>query len=49
METRRIKARNGEGLTFTAVGLWTGPLGELFDPLDEKPRSRRLSRRSQAA
>ena len=36
MDTRRIKARNGEGLTFTAVGLGTGPLGELFDPLDEK-------------
>ena len=36
METRRIKVRNGEGLTFTAVGLGTGPLGELFDPLDEK-------------
>ena len=36
METRRIKARNGEGLTFTAVGLGTGPLGELFDLLDEK-------------
>jgi D-threo-aldose 1-dehydrogenase len=36
METRRIKARNGEGLTFTVVGLGTGPLGELFERLDEK-------------
>ena len=36
METRRIKARNGEGLTFTVVGLGTGPLGELFELLDEK-------------
>jgi len=36
METRRIKARNGEGLTFTVVGLGTGPLGELFEALDEK-------------
>jgi D-threo-aldose 1-dehydrogenase len=36
METRRIKARNGEGLMFTAVGLGTGPLGDFFELLDEK-------------
>jgi len=36
METRRIKARNGEGLTFTAVGLGTGPMGDFYELLDEK-------------
>ena len=37
METRRIKARNGEGLTFSVVGLGTGPLGDFYELLDEKP------------
>ena len=36
METRRIKARNGEGLTFTVVGLGTGPMGDFYELLDEK-------------
>jgi D-threo-aldose 1-dehydrogenase len=36
MEIRRIEARNGEGLTFTVVGLGTGPLGDFFELLDEK-------------
>jgi D-threo-aldose 1-dehydrogenase len=36
METRRIKARNGEGLTFSVVGLGTGPLGDFYELLDEK-------------
>jgi len=36
METRRIKARNGEDLTFTVVGLGTAPMGDLFELLDEK-------------
>ncbi len=36
METRRIKARNGEGLTFTVVGLGTGPIGDFYELLDEK-------------
>ena len=36
METRRIKARNGKELAFTAVGLGTGPLGDFYELLDEK-------------
>jgi D-threo-aldose 1-dehydrogenase len=36
METRRIKARNGEGLTFSVVGLGTGPMGDFYELLDEK-------------
>src|SRR6202521_3578502 len=36
METRRIKARNGEGLTFSVVGEGTGPLGDSYELLDEK-------------
>jgi len=36
MDTRRIKARNGESLTFTVVGLGTAPMGDLFEFLDEK-------------
>jgi D-threo-aldose 1-dehydrogenase len=36
METRRIKARNGEELTFTVVGLGTGPMGDFYELLDEK-------------
>jgi D-threo-aldose 1-dehydrogenase len=36
METRRIKARNGEGLTFSVVGLGTAPMGDLYELLDEK-------------
>src|ERR1700759_2407427 len=36
METRRIKARNGGGLTFSGVGEGTGPLGDFYELLDEK-------------
>jgi len=36
MESRRITTRNGLDIAFTAVGLGTGPLGELFSRLDEK-------------
>ena len=36
METRRIKARNGEGLSFSVVGEGTGPLGDFYELLDEK-------------
>ena len=36
METRRIKARNGEGLAFSVVGQGTGPLGDFYELLDEK-------------
>ena len=36
METRRFKTRNGTDLAFSAVGLGMGPLGDLFDVLDEK-------------
>lgn len=36
METRRVKARNGEGLTFTVMGLGTGPMGDVYELLDEK-------------
>src|ERR1700749_1548509 len=36
METRRIKARNGEGLTFSVIGEGTGPLGGFYELLDEK-------------
>ena len=40
METRRIKARNGEGLTFSVVGEGMGPLGDFYELLDEKTSSR---------
>jgi D-threo-aldose 1-dehydrogenase len=33
---RRITARNGASLTFSAVGLGTGPLGDFYELLDEK-------------
>src|ERR1700739_1425734 len=36
METRRIKARNGEGLTFSVIGEGTGPLGAFSALLGEK-------------
>ena len=36
MEMRRFKTRNGADLAFSAVGLGMGPLGDLFDVLDEK-------------
>ena len=36
MESRKITTRNGLDIDFTAVGLGTGPLGELFGTLDEK-------------
>ena len=36
MEMRRMTARNGESLTFSAVGLGTGPLGDFYELLDEK-------------
>lgn len=35
METRRFKTRNGMQLAFSAVGMGGGPLGDLFDVLDE--------------
>jgi D-threo-aldose 1-dehydrogenase len=36
MEMRRMTARNGESLAFSAVGLGTGPLGDFYELLDEK-------------
>lgn len=36
MKTRAFTTRNGSTIAFTSVGLGTGPLGELFDKLDEK-------------
>ena len=36
MEMRRMTARNGEPLAFSAVGLGTGPLGDFFELLNEK-------------
>jgi D-threo-aldose 1-dehydrogenase len=36
MQTRNFKTRNGGSLAFSALGLGTGPLGELFTLLDEK-------------
>jgi D-threo-aldose 1-dehydrogenase len=36
METRRFKARNGTELKFSAIGVGTAPMGDLFELLDEK-------------
>jgi D-threo-aldose 1-dehydrogenase len=36
METRTFKARNGESLAFSVLGLGTAPLGDLFTKLDER-------------
>lgn len=36
METRRFKARNGTELEFSAIGVGTAPMGDLFELLDEK-------------
>ena len=36
VESREITTRNGSEIAFTAIGLGTGPLGELFGKLDEK-------------
>ena len=36
METRRFKSRNGTELNFSALGLGTAPMGDLFELLDEK-------------
>jgi D-threo-aldose 1-dehydrogenase len=36
MEMKRMTARNGESLAFSAIGLGTGPLGDFFELLDEK-------------
>jgi D-threo-aldose 1-dehydrogenase len=36
LDSRKITTRNGSDITFTSVGLGTGPLGELFGKLDEK-------------
>lgn len=36
MKTRDFTTHNGSKIEFTSVGLGTGPLGELFETLDEK-------------
>jgi len=36
MKTRQFKSRNGTELTFSAVGLGMGPIGEIYELLDEK-------------
>ncbi len=36
MKKREFTTRNGSRIAFTSVGLGTGPLGELFEKLDEK-------------
>ena len=43
METRRIKARNGEGLTFSVVGEGPGRSAISMSCSTKKPRSRRSS------
>jgi len=36
MKTRQFKSRNGTELKFSAVGLGMGPIGEIYELLDEK-------------
>lgn len=36
MQTRAFKTRNGTDLAFSAIGLGTVPIGELYEVLDEK-------------
>jgi D-threo-aldose 1-dehydrogenase len=36
MKTRNFKARNGTELKFSAIGLGMGPIGEIYELLDEK-------------
>ena len=36
MKTRSFKTRNGSDLSFSAVGLGMGPIGEIYELLDEK-------------
>jgi D-threo-aldose 1-dehydrogenase len=36
MKKREFTTRNGSKIAFTSLGLGTGPLGELFEKLDEK-------------
>jgi D-threo-aldose 1-dehydrogenase len=36
MESRHFKTRNGTNLTFSVVGLGTGPIGDFYEILDEK-------------
>ncbi len=36
MKTRLFKSRNGTGLMFSAIGLGMGPIGEIYELLDEK-------------
>src|SRR5262252_8505086 len=36
MKARPFKTRNGTELVFSAIGLGTAPLGELYEVLDEK-------------
>ena len=36
MKTRSFKTRNGTDLTFSAVGLGMGPIGDFYELLDEK-------------
>ena len=36
MNTRQFKTRNGSELSFTTMGLGMGPIGEIYEVLDEK-------------
>ncbi|CAN5919383.1 aldo/keto reductase [soil metagenome] len=36
MKTRNFESRNGTSLTFSAIGLGMGPIGEIYELLDEK-------------
>jgi len=36
MKTNRFKSRNGTDLMFSAIGLGTAPMGDLYELLDEK-------------
>src|ERR1700712_5648057 len=36
MKTRTFKTRNGTDLMFSAIGLGTAPMGDLYELLDEK-------------
>ena len=36
MNTRQFKTRNGSELSFTTMGMGMGPIGEIYEVLDEK-------------
>ena len=36
MKSRNFQTRNGTNLAFSAIGLGTAPMGDLYELLDEK-------------